>query len=206
MYVVAFLWSPGNDIHRRKFAPYIYVLKEEESALAWVTSYEVHYRHHLTNRWTLLAVTAANSEALSEAVLDLRPYFNMREGLFTQYLRVRPLTHHLRPVMRVSVYGLDAQSAESTRGAGTANSGVIAQPTATPGEDGVCGADEEGAFIEYAVRESCSHAASRCVRDGLRWFYGQNNRTKYEWNQKERGRTWKKQEVRRIAAALEMDP
>jgi hypothetical protein len=189
------LRGTGNGIHKNKFAPYIYVLRDEESALAWVTSYEVHYRHHLTNKWTLLAVTAANSDALSEAVLDLRPYFNMRDGLFTQYLRVRPLTHHIKPVMRVSVYGLDAHTSATMAGGVHAPASVLGVAACDGGE-----VEEEGAYIEYAVVQSCSHAAARYVRDGLHGFYAQGNRRKYEWNEKERGRAWKKQEARRATA------
>ena len=54
---------------------------------------------------------ASAGDALQEAVLDLRPYFNQRDGLFTQTLRIRPLGHHLRPVLRAAVYGLDMKAA-----------------------------------------------------------------------------------------------
>ncbi len=68
---------------------------------------QIHYRHAVTNKWTLLAVTSANTDALTEHILDLTPYFNAKDGLFTQYLRIRPVECHNRPVMRVAVYGVD---------------------------------------------------------------------------------------------------
>jgi hypothetical protein len=184
-YFLVLLTDTGNGIQQRKFAPYIRVLKEEESALAWVTSYEVHYRHHLTNKWTLLAVTAANSDALSEAVLDLRPYFNMRDGLFTQYLRVRPLSHHLKPVMRVSVYGLDPKrvphqpglSSGAARGTLMASRFALsAEEEGVEREESAAEKDDDVATIEYTVVETTSRCQCRYVRDGLRSYYMQ-----YRW-------------------------
>jgi len=74
---------------------------------------QVHYRHTVTNKWVLLAVTSANTDAFTEHMLDLSPYFNAKDGLFTQYLRIRPVAHHKKPCMRISVYGVDATKAAS---------------------------------------------------------------------------------------------
>lgn len=49
----------------------------------------------------------ANSDAFSEHLLDLSPYFNAKDGVFTQYLRIRPMDFHNKPRMRLSVYGID---------------------------------------------------------------------------------------------------
>jgi len=75
-----------------------------------ISSAQVHYRHAITHKWSLLAVTSANSDAFSEHLLDLSPHFNAKEGLFTQYLRLKPLGHHVRPCMRVAVYGVDPRA------------------------------------------------------------------------------------------------
>ena len=85
---------------------------------------QVHYRHTVTNKWVLLAVTSANSDALNEHILDLSPYFNAKDGLFTQYLRVKPVGHKNKPCMRIALYGID--STLCTRSA----------------DDHACGADE----------------------------------------------------------------
>jgi hypothetical protein len=96
---------------RGRFAPHVSIVTGEE--LAWVTSYEVYYRHTVTNKWTLLAATSGNSDAFSEVVFDLSPYFNARNGLLAQYIRIRPTSHHLFPRMRVAIYGIDAVVAET---------------------------------------------------------------------------------------------
>jgi hypothetical protein len=96
---------------RGRFAPHVSIVTGEE--LAWVTSYEVYYRHTVTNKWTLLAATSGNSDAFSEVVFDLSPYFNARNGLLAQYIRIRPTGHHLFPRMRVAIYGIDAVVAET---------------------------------------------------------------------------------------------
>ena len=80
---------------------------------------QVHYRHAVTNKWTLLAVTSANTDAFTEHILDLTPYFNAKDGLFTQYLRIKPVEYHNSPVMRVAVYGVDpVQHARQEGGGG----------------------------------------------------------------------------------------
>lgn len=85
---------------------------------------QVHYRHTVTNKWVLLAVTSANSDAFNEHILDLSPYFNAKDGLFTQYLRVKPVGHKNKPCMRIALYGIDPTLC--TRSA----------------DDNACGADE----------------------------------------------------------------
>lgn len=74
---------------------------------------QVHYRHTVTNKWVLLAVTSANSDAFNEHILDLSPYFNAKDGLLTQYLRIKPVAYHKKPCMRIAVYGVDAINAVS---------------------------------------------------------------------------------------------
>jgi hypothetical protein len=156
----------GNGVKQHKFSSHVYVLKEGEGELSWVTSYEVHYRHHLTHKWHLLLVTSGNSDALSEAVLDLRPHFNTREGLFTQALRIRPLTHRHRPQMRVSVYGRDPRQEQ--------------EPQMAYGSDGAGGQvsskAEDVPTIEYTVADTRSVNACRYVRDGRQY-----NWYKYDW-------------------------
>ena len=68
---------------------------------------QVHYRHTVTNKWTLIGTVPANSDAFTEHILDLSPYFSAKDGLFTQYLRIRPVEYHNKPRMRVSAYGVD---------------------------------------------------------------------------------------------------
>jgi hypothetical protein len=148
-------------VQQRKFSSYVYILKDGEGELSWVTSYEVHYRHHLTHKWHLLLVTSGNSDALSEAVLDLRPHFNTREGLFTQALRIRPLTHHHRPQMRVSVYGRDPRQEQ---GVGSHDKQV---------EEGDCVQSkiEDVPTIQYSIVDTRSASECRYVRDGLQLYY-----------------------------------
>jgi len=85
---------------------------------------QVQYRHALTNKWTLLAVTSANTDAFTEHILDLTPYFNAKNGLFTQYLRIRPVECHNRPVMRVAVYGVDPARKEKQESVGVNEEGA----------------------------------------------------------------------------------
>jgi hypothetical protein len=132
--------------------------------LAWVTSYEVHYRHHLTNRWHLLVVTAANTDALGEVVLDLRPHFNTRDGVLTRCLRIRPLTYHRRPTMRVSVYGVEPSQAEGPSLSTAASSDGTSTASAAK--------DEEVPTIEYCLVGTRSQGEARYVGDRLRRRFG----------------------------------
>ena len=59
-------------------------------------------------------MTSANTDAFSEVILDLSPHFNAKDGLFTQYLRIRPLEHNVKPCIRVSVYGVDPRAEART--------------------------------------------------------------------------------------------
>lgn len=140
--------------HRRshshnRFAPYIRVMDEHRvAALCWVTAYEVHYRHAITNKWTFLCATSANSDAFTEHLLDLRPYYTAATGLFTRGLRIRPLECHNGAWMRVSVYGRNDVDQQPIVAAAPA----AAVPT----------------IIEYAVTHgAAAQSARRYVRDGV---------------------------------------
>eukprot|EP01032_Pedospumella_encystans_P010196 gene10196-11934_t len=155
----------GNGVKVRKFAPHVRILKEDEYSLSWVTSYEVHYRHTVTNKWTLIGTVPANSDAFTEHILDLSPYFNAKDGLFTQYLRIRPVEYHNKPHMRVSVYGVDKIVATQAAGEGLGEKRVATEaPTSSFDADDV-------PTITYAITDSTAHHASRYVRDGLRAYY-----------------------------------
>ena len=195
----------GNGVARNKFATHVYVMQQEASTLAYVRVYEVHYRHPDTRRWSLLVSEAAgNCDALTEAVLDLRPFAASREGLFTQYLRIRPIVHHLRPTMRISVYGQAIPSIEPTRALKSRNRGAKigggqedraddiyidrddcddfdtsdGEITLAMGPSGgVITADgvSDGGTVEYCVSRSVSKEQQRYVRDGLHRLYGRSS-------------------------------
>lgn len=203
----------GNGVKLSKFASYVNILKEDEFSLAWVTTYEVHYRHTVTNKWTLLCVTSANSDAFSEQVLDLRPYFNAKDGLLTQYLRIRPLEYIHQPKMRVSVYGIDPQyncgiNGSIVKGITTARasgdrSAAGRQTLVEAGRigEGKEEGDDEGEYstlgaedvptIEYAVAHGVSADNRKYVRDALstgRYWdrYGQGKNPKHLKNSRNR--------------------
>ena len=176
----------GNGIHQRKFSSYVGVMKDcDERSLAYVRAYEVHYRHPDTRRWSLLVSEAAgNCHALTEAVLDLRPFAASREGLFTQYLRIRPIVHHLRPTMRISVYGVDPKKTVSATHAASclndSDSSLVTKKGINSADDGneiADAVDSEVATIEYTLINTISRNESRYMKDGQCKGYG-----KYDWN------------------------
>eukprot|EP01032_Pedospumella_encystans_P008587 gene8587-10173_t len=157
---IHFLKQDGNGVRMTRFAQHVKVLTQEEQALRWVTSYEVHYRHAVTNKWTLLAVTSANTDAFTEHILDLTPYFNAKDGLFTQYLRIKPVEFHNHPVMRVAVYGVDSK--QSNKPTNDHNSAALASNDDVP-------------TVTYTIIHSSPRAGPIYVRDGLPRYYKSNH-------------------------------
>lgn len=117
--------------------------------LGWVSSYELQVLDPLISKWRTVVVATANSDALSVAVLDLRPHFTRPGGLFARRLRIRPLTFVHSPTLRAVVYGSSSSSEEEEEGGGA--------PPIT---------------VEYTVAETRANADCRFVRDGLSVDYG----------------------------------
>ena len=199
----------GNGINQRKFSSYVQVLKYGLVALGHTCSYEVHYRNHVTHKWALLAVASANTDALNEVVLDLRPYFNQKSGLYTQYLRIRPLEHRVRPVLRVSVYGIDPEGASSkpSRGSSKRNKHLddaalqeevcsdceTSPPSAPSSSGGVSGSGEQVETIQYAVMGSVGRDQCRYARDGRGGRYRYYNYYDYAFRDRkaQKNKVWK---------------
>eukprot|EP01032_Pedospumella_encystans_P008588 gene8588-10174_t len=167
------LMRDGNGVRVNRFAPHVRILAQGEQALRWVTSYEVHYRHAVTNKWTLLAVTSANTDAFTEHILDLTPYFNAKDGLFTQYLRIKSVESHNRPVMRVAVYGVDPVQKARQEGGGLNDLGDVADLDPVMNNDDV-------PTISYTIIHSSPRAGPIYVRDGLSRYYKSSRRYYYE--------------------------
>ncbi len=150
------------------------VLKYGLAALGHTCSYEVHYRNHVTHKWALLAVASANTDALNEVVLDLRPYFNQRDGLFTQTLRIRPLGHHLRPVLRAAVYGLDMKASVVSQSTVQRYRSICEQHEVdhscsgidTDGEQDAVTDRDVTATIQYVLAGAHSGSAVKVAKDG----------------------------------------
>ena len=149
----------------------------------------MHYRHHVSHKWTLLAVTDASAgDALQEAVLDLRPYFNQRDGLFTQTLRIRPLGHHLRPVLRAAVYGLDMKASVVSQSTVQRYRSICEQDEVdhscsgsdTDGEQDAVADRDVTATIQYVLAGAHSGGAVKVAKDGRSTYH--NSRSDYSYD------------------------
>lgn len=83
-------------------------MKYSSHQFAWCTDYELSYRHVLTKKWVRLGTFRANSDAVSEEVNDLYNYYNHPGGLYTRFLRIKPINYNHQPMLRLALYGFQS--------------------------------------------------------------------------------------------------
>jgi hypothetical protein len=94
-----------------KHAAYVWVVRDA-ALKSWVTYYDISYRDVGSGKWVNLGNVGGNCDAFTERVFDFKSQYTAKEGLLAQHLRITPTAHHQAPVMRVAVYGRDANVAE----------------------------------------------------------------------------------------------
>lgn len=146
-----------NAMNRdEKTSSYLKIIQNEES-LSWVTEYELYYKHLVTNKWILAGVLIGNSNAMTEHVNDLYPYYNCNDGLLAQCIRIKPIQHHIRPCMRISIYGVIHILPSSHLSTTKNNNDIVVNDILNQ------------SLIEYVVTNEDNHSKGKC-RDSLKRF------------------------------------
>jgi hypothetical protein len=116
--------------NQKKSNSRILIVKGDSAGLAWVTTFELSYRSVNTRKWIVVGNFIGNSDAMTEQLNDLLFHYNSKGGLFTQYLRIRPLEYHIHPMIRIAVYGRsvgDVETIPSNHIENSASEGVVAK-------------------------------------------------------------------------------
>lgn len=169
-------------LHKREcnasgYAHQVWILKHNSHQFAWCTDYELSYRHVLTKKWVRLGTFRANSDAVSEEVTDLYNYYNHPGGLYTRFLRIKPINYSHQPMLRLALYGfqsIDAINSDKTSSAAKNKNSCNASTTTTIGDSTLNCRNSGRSYaaedvIEVVVQEP--KILEHCL-DGQIGFYG----------------------------------
>jgi len=93
----------SSNYSTKKTASHIFVVSDEKAA-SWVTEFELYYRSVTTSKWVFVSTFLGNCNGYDVKLVDLHPFYNATHGIYTQYLRIRPVQHHNQPRLLVSIY------------------------------------------------------------------------------------------------------
>lgn len=148
----------------KKTATYVHVVRDE-SAASWVTEFELYYRNVTNNKWVFASTFLCNYNGYDIKLVDLYPFYNAADGLYTQYLRIKPLHYHIRPTLLVSIYQYHNE---------TSTSGATTTASLSPTDD--------IPTVRYEVNENTCEAYGKC-RDGFKRRVLRHDR--WRWNKNE---------------------
>lgn len=157
----------GNNSSSKKTASHVCVVNDENAA-SWVTEFELYYRSLTTRKWVFISTFMGNSNGYDIKLVDLYPFYNATDGIFTQYLRIRPVQYHIKPTLQISIYQyLDETSSDAC----TATMSTTASKEDVP-------------TVNYVINDNtCQQSYGKC-RDGFKRRVLHRDRWTSGWDKK----------------------